>query len=197
MSLLLWTAGAVFSALVGLLITVLFQDRVSVALLKVLRGFRVDRNNRNLSGKWYSYFYIAPESGQSRTAAAMNRILTIRLRQVGTRVAGTGTENSRNYFALATFREPYLTGTWRNSIDGRNSWGAFQLLCHDNGRWMAGKFVGKDSGGHINHGLWLWAQTADELYQVVEWAAERKYVSNATKFRTRLNAVLGRPAGEA
>jgi len=196
MSLFLWIVGVIVSAFAGLLITVLFQDQISVALVRAHRGFRSNRSSRNLSGNWYSYFVVTSERGASDSALAMSRILTIRLRQVGDKVAGVGVEMSRNYSAMATFQHNYLTGTWQNAIDGRYSWGAFQLHCHSNGDWMAGKFVGKDSNNHINHGIWLWAKGKGKdkgkegLENAAEWAKGKGYISNKKEFSVRLENAM-------
>ena len=193
MSLLLWLAGAVASAFIGLLLTILFQDQISSAVISALQGFQTGDGHRTLSGDWYSYYVIFPEKGTSSTArTARDTLRIIRLRQVGTRVAGRGIGKGRNYFTLAIFQEPYLTGTWRNSINGRRSWGAFQLFSHDSSDWMVGKFVGKDSKAHVNHGIWLWARESNELYAAADWAGEEGYVPDIAELKERLGIVLGR-----
>ena len=125
MSLLLWIAGAIVSAFIGVLLTVLFQDRVSVVLVKILRGFWGDGGRRTLSGDWYTFYSVSPESGTSLSASSTKgSVEIIRLRNVGSRVAGVNAIKSRNYIIWAVLKDSScLTGTWRNSIDGRYNWG--------------------------------------------------------------------------
>lgn len=190
MPLLLWVAGAIAAAFVGLVLTLLFEDQVSVILVKTLHGFWINNGHRNLSGTWYSYYSVSPEWGTSPSAAASNDgILVIRLRQIGNKVAGTSL--SRNYFISASVQDSYLTGTWRNTLGGRYDWGAFQLWW-PSGQIMAGKFVGRDSRNYINHGIWLWARTEKELNNIklVTLAADFGYVSDIDALRVRLGAAL-------
>ena len=178
--------GAIGSAFIGLMLTVLFQDQVSAVVVKLLRGLNVEDGRRNVSGIWHSYYAVSPETGTSPSAADEG-ILMIRLRQVGKRVTGAGVENSRDYFIIATIQDSYLTGTWRNSINERYSWGAFQLWLLNDGRGMAGKFVGKDSGNHINHGIWLWARTEHELKEVANYAVNSGYAPDIGELTARLD----------
>ena len=149
---------------------------------------------RALSGNWYSHYVVFPEKGTSSSAEEQKyTILEIQLSQAGSEVAGTGTGKSENYFISATIQESYLTGTWQNAIDERHSWGAFQLARHDNSRWMIGKFVGKDSDSHINHGIWLWARKKEELYAAARWADKKGYIPDNIQLNAWLNAALGHP----
>ena len=188
MVILLWIVTAIASAFIGLLVTVLFQDQASVLLVKTLQGFRGGNNGRTLSGVWYSYYYIFPESGTSPTARIPSTtIITVRLRQVGNHVAGTGVGSSVNYSTLAILQDPYLTGSWRNLTEGHYSWGAFQLSWHTNNKWMIGKFVGKDSYNHINHGIWLWVREREELPALADWAKKSGYSRNISEVHECLN----------
>jgi hypothetical protein len=189
-SLLLWAAGAVVSAFIGLLLTVLFQDRVSRALARVFPGSWFDGGDRDVSGVWWSYYAVSLDQEASSTAP--EAILTIRLRQLGRRVIGTGVESSRDYFAQATFRDPYLTGTWRNYIDERYSWGAFQLFLLNDNRLMLGKFVGKNSQNFITDGIWLWAKSEHGLHDAARYAASRGYLFDVAKLKALLPTELGR-----
>jgi hypothetical protein len=205
MSLLVWIVGAIVSALIGLILTVLFQDQVSIALVKVFRGVGIDHGRSSLSGNWYSYYYLIVEKGTSESAKKHSHaVLTIRLRQVGNRVAGTGTGKSHNYSALATFEDSCLTGKWRNAIEGRYSRGTFQLYCHSNGRWMTGKFSGQDSENHINHGVWLWMRRqddpetlTDDLTAYAQWSFDKGYVAEVAALEPWFVDALGRDASRA
>lgn len=191
MSLMLWVAGAVASALVGLMITILFQDRISAILVRAVPGFWITTNRRSLSGIWYSYYAVSPEHGTSFTAAPADAVLLIRLRQIGSRVAGTSARESRNYAISAALQgDFYLTGTWRNFTGGRYDWGAFQLYWPSGSTGMAGKFVGKDSQNHINHGIWLWGRTEKDLHEMVARAVKLGYASDAVALTERLYAAL-------
>ena len=56
---------------------------------------------------------------------------------------------------------------------------------------MVGKFAGKDSHNHINHGIWLWARTEGGLYSIADWAATNGgYVSDASELKSRLDAAV-------
>jgi hypothetical protein len=129
----------------------------------------------------------------SRSAAMPSgSVEIIRLKQVGTHVSGTNDLKSRNYLILAVLRDRcYLTGTWRDLSEGRYHWGGFQLWLLDNGRGMAGKFVGKDSKNHINHGIWLWAHTEQGLYELADWAASKGgYSFDLARFKHGLDVAL-------
>lgn len=55
---------------------------------------------------------------------------------------------------------------------------------------MAGKFVGKDSQNHINHGIWLWGRTEKDLHEMVARAVKLGYASDAVALTERLYAAL-------
>jgi hypothetical protein len=98
----------------------------------------------------------------------------IRLRKIGKRVFGVTVASRRDYRISGIFQDgKYLTGTWRDSSKGRYHWGGFQLCWLDNGRGMVGKFVGKDSENHINHGIWLWTRDEANLPGLLAWASTR------------------------
>ena len=192
---LIWIVGALGSAFVGLVLTILFQDRISVVLVKILRGFWSDGGKRTVSGDWYTYYTATPEVATSPTAAIPSgAIEIIRLRQIGSRVAGANVMKSRDYAIIAVLRDgSYLTGTWRDLSEGRYHWGGFQLWWLDSGRGMVGKFVGKDSRNHINHGMWLWARSEVGLHKLAEWAATKGgYTFDLETFQRGLDVALER-----
>jgi len=172
MAALVWVASAIASAFLGLLLTILFQDRVEVVLAKLLRGLSVGEARRSFSGDWCTYYEVAPGSAPTLASSPTADVEMIRLKQIGSRVTGTSAYKNGDFVILAALRDgSTLTGEWRNFSDGSYHWGAFQILWLDNGLGMVGKFVGKDSAGHVNHGLWLWARNADRVRKVAEWAA--------------------------
>ena len=195
MPVLIWMGGALGSAVIGLLLTLIFQDKVSVFLAKSSRGFWAGGGSRTVSGRWYTYYAATPEVATSPTAAVPSgSIEIIRLRQIGNRIAGANESKSRDYVIVAILRDgSYLTGTWRDFSEGRYHWGGFQLWWLDSGKGMVGKFVGKDSRNHINHGMWLWARSEYGLYHLAEWAAAKGgYIFDITAFKCGLDAALER-----
>jgi hypothetical protein len=197
-NIVLWIAGAVASAFIGLVFTVLFQDRLSIILVNVLRGVWVGDRRRSISGDWFTYYAVVPDRATSSSAAEPSgSIEVIRLSQVGNRVAGVNTSRSRDYQILAVLRDDsYLTGTWRDFSEGRYHWGGFQLWWLDNGRGLVGKFVGKDSRNHINHGIWLWARKKDDLYRLADWTCSKGgYAFDISDFKSGLDAALAQGGG--
>jgi len=56
---------------------------------------------------------------------------------------------------------------------------------------MVGKFVGKDSRNHINHGVWLWARRAERLHDLASWAADAGgYEFDTQAFTEGINEAL-------
>lgn len=95
--------------------------------------------------------------------------------------------------------EFYLTGTWRDLSEDGYHWGAFQLWWHPNARGMVGKFAGKGSDNHIDHGIWLWVRDSQKpddkqrLYDLVNWAADKEkggYLLDAAGVRQELRRLL-------
>lgn len=76
--------------------------------------------------------------------------------------------------------------------------GGFQLYWSDDGHGMVGKFVGKDSQNHINHGIWIWARDMDALSDLAYWAATAGgYEFDSAKFIEVLNSVVGQASVES
>lgn len=195
MTVLIWLAGALASAIIALLLTLLFQDNISVFLAKTSRGFWSAAGNRSVTGRWYTYYATIPEEATSPTAAVPSgSVEVIRLRQIGNRVAGANEQKSRDYVIIGVLRnDSYLTGTWRDFSERRYHWGGFQLWWLDSGSGMVGKFIGKDSRNHINHGMWLWARSENGLYELADWAATRGgYGFDVVMFKCGLDAAIQR-----
>jgi hypothetical protein len=192
MSYLLWAIGVVAGAFLGLIFTILLQDKIAIILVKVLRIW-VYEGERAISGKWYTYYVIIPDRATSASAKIPSgAVEVIRLRRAGSRVTGSNVRASRDYIILGVLRDGcYLTGTWRDLSEDRYHWGGFQLWWLDSGAGMVGKFVGKDSKNHINHGIWLWSRTEGGLYNLIDWAAGKGgYKFDSAKFRTELDYAL-------
>jgi hypothetical protein len=174
MQVVVWIGSTVGGAIITLLLTVLFQDKVVDLMARALSITAIAGRGRVISGTWFTYWGIVPESTSSATAIRPStEIAAIRLRRVGDRVIGSDATKGRNYVVSATLRDgKFLTGTWHDFSNSRYQWGGFQLCWDDEGSGMVGKFVGKDSRNHINHGVWLWARRAESLRDLASWAAD-------------------------
>jgi hypothetical protein len=172
---LIWAGGTVASCLMGLVLTTLAQDKVALMLAKLTRGIEFTGRGRDISGNWYTYYAVIPESTTSPSGATPSgSIEIIHLRKIAKRVFGVTVASSRDYRISGIFQDgKYFTGTWRDSSRGRYHWGGFQLCWLDNGRGMVGKFIGKDSENHVNHGIWLWTRDEADLIKLLHWAGAR------------------------
>lgn len=173
MQLLGWIGTTVVAALLGLVVTLLFQDRVAAALARLLARWSFGHGRgRDVAGSWFTWYTVLPERSTSTSAAAsVGEVEEIRLRTVGDRVIGANERRSREYFVRGVLRDQtFLTGTWQDLSDGRYHHGGFQLCWPNNGRGMVGKFVGADSENHVNHGVWFWARRPDDLPGLATWA---------------------------
>jgi len=191
----LWIASAAGSAFIGLLLTILFQDRISLAIARLLPVRWLGEEQRDLSGIWFTYYSVIGENGLLAETSSTPACEVIRLRQVGGRITGTSASKTvRDFIVIATFRDnSYLTGTWRNTKRKRYYWGGFQLYWPPNSYGMAGRFVGKNSSGHVSQGIWLWAHRDEDLHKVAEWAVQSGgYALNLTKLKSSIDATLRR-----
>jgi hypothetical protein len=85
----------------------------------------------------------------------------------------------------------YFTGTWQDLSGDRYHWGAFQLWWHSKEeRGMVGKFVGKGSDNHIDHGIWLWARDERKLCDLADWAVSKGYSLDTVSVRAELGSLL-------
>lgn len=193
MALLLWAIGIVAGAFIGLIFTTLLQDQIAIIFVRLLRGLWIYEGQRSISGSWYTYYAIIPDHATSASAKKPSgAIEVIRLRRVGSRVTGSNNRASRDYIILGVLRDGcYLTGTWRDLSADRYHWGGFQLWWLNDGAGMVGKFVGKDSKNHINHGIWLWSRAEYGLDNLVDWAADTGgYRINSEQLKSELHAAL-------
>ena len=190
MTVVLWLLGVVFSAMVGVVLTVVFSDDVAIGLARItsLGGLR----GRDVAGTWLTYYVIIPDVATSKTAAQPSgQIEIITLRRIRSRIVGRNARLSREYLIRGEVTaEKFLTGTWADRSNDRHHWGGFQLNWSDSGRYMIGKFVGKDSRNHINHGLWLWARTHADLSAAAKSLADSGgYGRAATRLLEELRQV--------
>lgn len=174
MGVLVWSFSTLLSALIGVVLTVLFQDRISEMAIRVSGSLLTASRTRSISGKWYTYWEIIPDPGTSSTASSPhNGIDIIQFRRVGNRVVGKDQAKGYTYaISAALASEAFLTGTWQDFTRNQHQWGSFQMYWEDSGWAMVGKFLGKDRNNHVNHGVWLWAREPEELPGLASWAKE-------------------------
>jgi len=196
MTLLLWIAGAIASAFVGLVISTLFQDRISLTLAKTLHFSMHRRGDRALPGDWYTYYEVYEDKKppgvkeKSCSEPSIFGVEVIRLKRIGSGYIGSSALTNRIFVLNGTFEEGIFTGIWRNYTD-RYDWGSFQLRWLPNG--MVGKFLGRNSKNYVNHGIWLWSQTPDGLPEVLNKALVKDgYPIDKPNIGKRLDEALAR-----
>jgi hypothetical protein len=193
MQLLGWAASAIGSAIIGVVLAVLFQDRVADVAAQVLGPMASIGRGRRISGTWFTYWIVVPEATSSSSAKRPSpEIAVIQLRRVGSRVVGIDRHKRRRYVISATLRSGmFLTGTWHDTSNNRYQWGGFQICWDVEGTGMVGKFIGKDSRNHVNHGIWLWARNPNDLPALAEWSAkEGGYKFDYIKVRDSIRRTL-------
>ncbi|WP_405808095.1 hypothetical protein OG729_24380 [Streptomyces sp. NBC_00210] len=117
-------------------------------------------------------------------------ITTFMLKRLQSRVTGLDVDQAASGI-IATLKDAtFLTGTWYDHSGERYQWGAFQLCWDDDGKGMIGKFTGKDSQNHINHGVWLWARQAEDLLRLAEIAHQQGYQFDLALFQAGIRAAL-------
>lgn len=161
-------------AVVGLILAVLFEDPLKDTAARVVG--RVRRPNREIAGEWATYWGVESDPTSSPTArVTTTTIMTFSLQHLRSRVTGRDAERSAAGITASLKDETFLTGTWYDHTGERYQWGSFQLWWSPNGQGMIGKFTGKDSRNHINHGIWLWARKEHDLLKLADIASERGY----------------------
>ncbi|MCI3277020.1 hypothetical protein [Streptomyces cylindrosporus] len=161
-------------AVVGLVITVLFEDQLKNTAAHLIG--RIRRPNREIAGKWATYWGVTSDPTSSPTAReTTTTIVTFDLKRLLTRVTGRDIERATSGIEASLKDATFLTGTWWDHTGERYQWGAFQLWWSPDGQGMIGKFIGKDSRNHINHGIWLWARDKYDLPKLAEKANNRGY----------------------
>ena len=168
MEVLIWLLGAIGSAFIGILLTILFQDQAKVVLATRISRLRKTQK-RGIEGVWKATFYVV------RGKEAVAYVETIRLRHALGIVVGNITPHKQNYPALRAqeTRLPlrlrgeigetfYLTGLWFHPLDTHRFSGSFQLLIDPDGHEMRGKWVGFSSTlGAIDSGEWVFERMRD------------------------------------
>ena len=170
MAVLIWFLGAIGSAFIGILLTVLFQDQAKVVLATRISRFRKSQK-RGVEGDWKATFYVV------RDKEAVAYVETIRLRRALGIVVGNITPHEQNYPALRAQETSrplrlrgeigeafFLTGLWFHPLDTHRFSGSFQLLIEPDGHEMRGKWVGFSSSlGTIDSGEWVFERMRDAV----------------------------------
>lgn len=173
-------------AVISLVLTVLLEDQVADIFAGFLRLIGSPHQRRQLTGQWFTYWGLISEPGSSPTATRpSDEVAIIQLRQIGDRVIGSDELRGGEYVINATLQDGvFITGLWHDYAGGKYQLGGFQLFM-DNGK-MIGKFIGRDSRNHINHGIWLWARSGESLLSLVDEALEAGYVFDAAAYKDRI-----------
>ena len=162
MNVLLWVLGATGSGLVGILLSVLFQDQIRIWLAS--RVSLLGRGKkRGIEGIWKGTFTVVRGhvSVQYVEAIEITRALGI--------VEGRIVPDARNYDALQTISDErplrlrgevgesfFLTGVWFHPLQTHRFTGAFQLAMDPSGKAMKGKWVGfSETLAAIDSGEWI------------------------------------------
>jgi len=167
----------VAAALFGLVVSVLFHGPVESAVVRIFGPLAPAGRSRSVKGMWHSYYEIVKDGSQPSppgTPLDPSRIEQIKLSQVGTSIIGKNDKRSRRYFLRLTLDDGcILTGRWSDVSGGRYHYGGVQLRWDYSGRYMIGKFVGRDRHNQIKHGPWAFARIPTDLQEVVdEWRSE-------------------------
>jgi hypothetical protein len=156
MGVVLWLVGIVAGALLTIVLTLLFSDRIKQGLMPEKRG---------IEGKWVATFSM------TRDKQVLNFTEVIQISQNLGIVIGHIVPDPRNYeqLRIAETRKPlrlrgelvdnrYFTGTWFHPLETHRYHGAFQLLLSPTGDQMKGSWIGfSESMTHVDVGEWIWA----------------------------------------
>lgn len=186
-----WMVGAIGSGLVGVVLASLFQDRLATAFARAAGRLR-GPHEREIAGRWFAYWSLIPEQTSSATARQPSSVINVFVvSRWGNRVTGRDLTRKDNTITGILVDGTILTGTWRDTSSDRYQWGAFQMCWDGDGSGMIGKFVGKDSRNHVNHGIWIWARRAEDLKELAESAvSELGYRLNLDVARASIDSAL-------
>ncbi|MFF7566643.1 hypothetical protein ACFZB4_42640 [Streptomyces pseudovenezuelae] len=190
MGVLQWVAVGIAGWLLTAVLTALFQDQITELLARAVT--RVRPPGREVAGIWKTYWGVVPDDeGSSLTARQpSNVIVTFDLKRFRGQVTGRDTKHASSQIKATLIDKTFVTGTWKDDSGDRYQWGAFQLHWDSDGNGMIGKFTGKDSRNHINHGIWLWARDKNRLLDLARAAARQGYEFNLQEFEIGIQAAL-------
>jgi hypothetical protein len=138
--------------ILGVVLTILLQDRLQWILARILSGV-VPRSARNVKGIWEAR-YTYESNGQTKEERQL-----VELRQLGKHVRGKNLTAHRHWYKMRgkLELEIYLTGVWETITEGDIYHGAFQFVVRPEGNAMEGKWIGFNNKQEINHGPWQWS----------------------------------------
>lgn len=170
MELVLLIGGAVL----GLVLTVLFQGALEGLAVRVFGALAPSPKSPNLKGTWYAYYEVVKDGSPLPSPGASvdsGRIEKLVISQVGSSIVGRNAKHSREYFLRLKLEDGcILTGTWRDQSGGRKHYGGLQLRWDYSGRYMTGKFVGRDRHNQVNFGPWVFTRQEADLQDLIdEW----------------------------
>jgi hypothetical protein len=177
------TSGLIFllGALIGTVLQLLLQAPVNALLSRLARPF-MPKGERSIEGVW-KCAYNYPRKDEMETECQV-----VALRQFGQTVTGKSLSDLRHEQRLmGQFRNGRLfTGTWENLRPEQIWHGAFQFELHNEGDRMKGRWLGFDSEGRIQTGLWVW-----ELVHRRPGLAKGETAANLLSDCTSLRSALG------
>lgn len=162
MSVLLWVISTIGAAIIGLLVSVFFDEPLKKFLTPLIVKTSVKK--RSIAGTWVTTFTYNKQN------TTENYIEVIELHKRLGVVIGRVVPDARNYPALRlvekdkpirlrgeVFREKYLTGVWFHPIETDRFQGSFQLIISNDKQSMSGKWLGfSESKEIIDSGDWEW-----------------------------------------
>jgi hypothetical protein len=165
MEVALWLVGIVAGALLTIVLTLLFSDRIKQGLMPFI--MRLNRSEKcGIEGKWVAIFSM------TRDKQLLNFTEVIQISQSLGIVIGHIVPDPRNYeqLRIAETRKPlrlrgelvdnrYFTGTWFHPLETHRYHGAFQLLLSPTGDQMKGSWIGfSESMTQVDVGEWIWVR---------------------------------------
>jgi len=166
---LIWFFGVVAAGLIGVVLTVLFQDAIKGFLIELLRRIS-GPPKRGIDGRWVATFSIM------RDGKVMEYVEVIEITQRFGLVKGRIVEDDRNYPELRTTASHhplrlqgtisesfYLTGVWFHPLQTHRFMGSFQLVLSPTGNTMSGIWVGfSETLNRIDSGEWRFVRAIDD-----------------------------------
>ncbi len=171
MSLLIWIASATGSALIGLLLSLLFGDSLKRGVFAAASKLSL-RQSDGLDGLWLATFYFPnPESG-----GEIEYVEVVELQEQFGLVTGRIVPDPRNHTLIkgVEARRPvrlrgqlkdnnYLTGIWLHPRRRAHYHGSFQLIVYPSGDEMDGQWIGfSRSKNQVLSGRWHWQRAGDQ-----------------------------------
>jgi hypothetical protein len=165
MELALGFVSILVGALISMVLTLLFSDRIKQGLMPLIMRLN-SSEKRGIEGKWVATFSLSVDDNVSHFTEV------IQINQSFGMVIGHIVPDPRNYEQLHSVeaQKPlrirgelvdnrYLTGTWFHPIEIQRYHGAFQLLLSPSGDRMNGRWIGfSESMNQVDIGEWIWVR---------------------------------------